>query len=85
MFRPTFLVECVDFQLAEIDGITRRPDNRGDTSLRNIQLENEIGDAIRVRSDLAGIQIFRQLKAVATFIGVGNRRSRRHGHHLSRS
>src|SRR5262245_62086118 len=54
MLRPTPLVECGDLQPAIVGSKTCRPDDRSYSDLRQIQLENWIRHARRVRFDLAG-------------------------------
>ena len=71
MLRPAFFVECVDLQPAEIKSKACCPNDRSHAGLRQIQLENWIGHAVRVRVDIAGFGLLRKVQTIAGDISVG--------------
>jgi len=52
MLRPACIIERVNLQPAVIKREARCPDDRGDSSLRQIQLKNGIGHVLRVQFDI---------------------------------
>ncbi|SUC74120.1 Uncharacterised protein [Pseudomonas aeruginosa] len=69
--RLAVAVEGIDLQPAEVDGIAGGPDDAAHPGLGQVQFEDRIGHALRVRQPAARLGLFRQVKAVAGDIGVG--------------
>src|SRR5690349_2706984 len=70
MLRLAFVVEGIDLQPVEIDGIAGRPDNRRHACLDQIEFENGMDDTVRVCGNDARLGFFREIETVAGRIGI---------------
>src|SRR3954452_9877274 len=70
MLRPTLLVEGVNLQPAIVGSKTCRPNDRSYSGLRQVQLEDWVGHALRIRFDLASIELLWKIEAIAGYISV---------------
>src|SRR5437016_12067060 len=57
MHRPALLIERIDLQPAEIEGVARRPHDRGYAGVREMDLANRIDDACGIRLCLTRIRV----------------------------
>ena len=71
MFRLTCFIDRVNLQPAEINSKAGCPDNGGDSGLCQIQLQNRIGHALRVRFNFPGFRFLRKVETIAGNKSVG--------------
>src|SRR5205814_9775530 len=71
MHRSTLVIERIDLQPAEIEGVARRPHNRGYAGVREMDLANRIDDACGMRLYLASIGLLGKVETLSGGIGIG--------------